>query len=95
MDRKSKRRQGEELARVRWLRDRPRAALTVDRYSDDWSQLAWVQVLGDVRIVEAEGGPDAMRALAGRYPAYRGRPPPGPLLELRPRRCLCWRAESA
>src|SRR5665648_147195 len=32
-----------EPARVRFLRRDPRAALTVDRYSDDWEELAWVQ----------------------------------------------------
>ena len=27
-----------------WVR--PQAAFTVDRYADDWGELAWVQVLG-------------------------------------------------
>ena len=77
---------------MRWLRRDPRAALTVDRYDDDWSRLAWVQVLGEVVVVDARGGAAALDALAARYSAYREQPPPGPLLELRPRRCLCWRA---
>jgi PPOX class probable F420-dependent enzyme len=92
VDRKPKRREGEELARVRWLRRHPRAALTVDRYDDDWSRLAWVQLLGEMRVVEPGQGAAALRALADRYPAYGEQPPPGPLLELRPQRCLCWRA---
>jgi PPOX class probable F420-dependent enzyme len=92
VDRKPKRRAGEELARVRWLRRDPRAALTVDRYREDWNELAWLQVLGEVRVVPVEEGGAALRALARRYPAYRDKAPPGPLLELRPRRCLCWRA---
>src|SRR5205085_8758992 len=32
-----------EPARVRRLRERPEAAVTIDRYDDDWSRLAWVQ----------------------------------------------------
>ena len=92
VDRKPKRRAGEELARVRWLRRDPRAALTVDRYREDWNELAWLQVLGEVRVVPVEENGAALRALARRYPAYRDEAPPGPLLELRPRRCLCWRA---
>ncbi|MGA8805535.1 MAG: pyridoxamine 5'-phosphate oxidase family protein, partial [Solirubrobacterales bacterium] len=45
-----------EPARLRYLRRDPRAALTVDHYSDDWEELAWVQVLGTVRILDqAEG----------------------------------------
>ncbi len=79
-------------ARIERLRARPQAALIVDRYEDDWTRLAWVQVLGDVTIVDAD--PDALRALQLRYPAYRGAPPPGPLLKLIPRRVLCWRASG-
>jgi PPOX class probable F420-dependent enzyme len=92
VDRKPKRLDGEQLARVRWLRRDPRAALTVDRYREDWRELAWLQVLGEVRVVPVEEGGAALRALARRYSAYRDEAPPGPLLELRPRRCLCWRA---
>ena len=94
VDEKPKRAPGEELARVRWLRARPQATLTVDHYSDDWSRLAWVQVLGRVDIVEAADARGALEALAARYPAYEQRPPPGPLLALRPQRCLSWRAEG-
>lgn len=94
VDDKPKRRTGEDLARVRWLRADPRAALTVDRYADDWSRLAWVQVLGEITVLDAAGQDDALAALAARYPAYAERAPRGPLLRLRPRRVLCWRASS-
>jgi PPOX class probable F420-dependent enzyme len=92
VDEKPKRVPGEELARVRWLRARPRAAITVDRYSDDWDRLAWVQVIGDVAILDPAGHGAALEALASRYPAYRERQPGGPLLRLTPERVLCWRA---
>src|SRR3569623_1546421 len=75
VDYKPKRRRGEDLARVRWLRADPRAALTVDRYAEDWSRLAWVQVLGVVTILGVAGHEDALAALAARYRAYRERPP--------------------
>jgi PPOX class probable F420-dependent enzyme len=91
-DHKRKRLQGERLARVRWLRARPRAALTVDRYDDDWSQLAWVQALGAVRIIDAASAPEAIAALAERYAPYRDRHPAGPVLALEPDRVLWWRA---
>ena len=77
---------------MRFLRRNPRAALTVDRYDDDWTRLAWVQILGDVQIVDAAAAPEAMAALAARYAPYRDAPPSGPLLALAPERCLCWRA---
>jgi len=78
-------------ARVRRLRADGRAALTVDRYDDDWARLAWVQVLGQVTVLE-DLREDVLAALADRYAQYRERPPRGPLLRLEPRRLLCWRA---
>ena len=81
-----------ELARVRWLRERPSAALTVDRYREDWSQLRWVQLLGTVSILDGPPSGAVLEALTRRYPPYREEPPPGPLLKLLPQRALCWRA---
>jgi PPOX class probable F420-dependent enzyme len=94
IDHKRKRRPGEELARVRWLRARPRAALTVDHYDDDWSSLAWVQALGTVRVADASDAPAAISALVDRYPQYRERTPVGPVLMLTPERLVWWRASS-
>ena len=91
VDHKPKRVERRELARVRWLRRNPAAALTVDRYSDDWERLAWVQALGQIEVLdEVEAG--VLEALAGKYAQYRERPPAGPFLRLRPERLLCWRA---
>jgi PPOX class probable F420-dependent enzyme len=95
VDEKPKRNPGEELARVRFLRTDPRAALTVDRYSDDWAGLAWVQVLGEVAISAAADAAEGLDALIEKYPQYSESPPPGPLLELAPKRCLFWRAERS
>ena len=94
VDEKPKRARGDELARVRFLRRDPRAALTVDRYSEDWEELAWVQVLGEVRILErSDSAADAgLASLTNKYEPYRESPPPGPLLALDPERCLFWRA---
>ncbi len=83
-----------EPARVRYLRRRPEAALLVDRYSDDWDELAWVQVLGRVGVVEAAAAPEALDALCAKYPPYRARRPRGPLLKLEVERALSWRAED-
>jgi PPOX class probable F420-dependent enzyme len=87
IDRKPKR--TAEPARVRRLRRRPEAALLVDRYDDDWSRLAWVELRGSVSIEPA--GP-ALEALAARYEQYRAEPPPGPLLRLEVERATWWRA---
>lgn len=92
VDHKPKRRPGAELTRVRWLRARPRAALTVDRYDDDWSELAWVQAVGTVQVLEASDAPEAIAALTDRYRQYRRRPPAGPVLALDPARFVWWQA---
>jgi PPOX class probable F420-dependent enzyme len=94
IDDKPKRDPAAEPARLRFLRRDPRAALTVDRYSDEWERLAWVQVLGEVRIVGPEAAPAGMLGLVHKYEPYRASPPPGPLLRLDPSRCLHWRASS-
>jgi PPOX class probable F420-dependent enzyme len=92
VDEKPKRASGQELARVRFLRRDPRAALTVDRYSEKWAELGWVQVLGSVRIVEVGDAAAGLASLVEKYDPYRRSPPPGPLLALEPKRCLFWRA---
>jgi PPOX class probable F420-dependent enzyme len=81
-----------EPARVRYLRRRPDAALLVDVYDDDWSRLAWVQVLGRVEVVTVDAAPEAVAALAAKYEPYAKRTPPGPLLRLEVERALHWRA---
>jgi PPOX class probable F420-dependent enzyme len=95
VDDKPKRADSGELARVRYLRRDPRAALTVDHYSDRWEELAWVQVLGRVEIVDAGSSGAALEALCRKYEPYRQAPPPGPLLALEPGRSLYWRAADA
>jgi PPOX class probable F420-dependent enzyme len=92
VDHKPKHVPRERLARLRWLRARPRAALTVDHYEEDWSRLAWVQAIGPVAILDAEDAPDAVAALTSRYTQYREHAPKGPVLSLTPDRIVWWRA---
>jgi PPOX class probable F420-dependent enzyme len=83
-----------EPARVRCLRRRPEAALLLDVYDDDWTRLAWVQLLGRVTILPADAAPEAVAALAAKYEQYADRAPPGPLLRLDVKRALHWRAAA-
>ena len=48
----------------------------VDVYDDDWSRLAWVQLLGKVDVLPVDSAPEAMEALAGKYAPYAARTPP-------------------
>lgn len=93
IDQKPKR--SPEPARLRHLRRRPEAALLVDVYDDDWSRLAWVQLLGTVEVVPADSAPAAMEALAAKYVPYSERRPPGPLLRLSVERSRQWRSTGS
>jgi PPOX class probable F420-dependent enzyme len=94
VDHKPKRVAGEQLARVRWLQARPRAALTVDHYEDDWSRLQWVQAIGEVTLLDARSAPDELAALRERYVQYREASPPGPVIVLEPDRLVWWRSAT-
>jgi PPOX class probable F420-dependent enzyme len=89
VDRKPKR--TAEPARVARLRRSPWVSFLVDRYDDDWTRLAWVELRGPVSVEPL--GP-AVEALAAKYPQYVSEPPQGPLLRLAPERCGCWRASQ-
>ncbi len=62
------------LARVRDIRADPRVTVLVDRWDEDWAQLAWLRVQGSAGILEpATAGTDhaaAVEALRIRYPRY-------------------------
>jgi PPOX class probable F420-dependent enzyme len=92
VDHKRKQLAGDRLARVRWLRARPAAALTVDQYNEDWSELAWVQAVGNVEVLAVADAPLAIAALVERYEQYVAHAPAGPVLALHPDRLLWWRA---
>ena len=59
---------GPELARIKNVEARSKAAFLVDRWSEDWDQLGWVMVRGDA-VVEEQGAVTEM--LLERYPQYR------------------------
>jgi PPOX class probable F420-dependent enzyme len=59
------------LARVRDIVDRPAVTLLVDRWSEDWTELAWVRLHGEAALIEAGEAPTAViDALRVKYPQY-------------------------
>ena len=59
------------LARVRDIAARPEVTLLVDRWSEDWSELAWLRLSGRAEMVEAADIPGGIvGALRARYPQY-------------------------
>jgi PPOX class probable F420-dependent enzyme len=80
--------------RIQRLQTDPRAAITVDRYDDDWARLAWVQAVGRVAVIAIEGHERIIDQLTNRYPAYRDMSPKGPLLRLSPELVIWWSASG-
>jgi PPOX class probable F420-dependent enzyme len=77
LDEKPKR--GEDvraLARVADILKRPEVTLLFDRWSEDWSRLAWLRARGSASLMEplddAEAHSAAVDALRTKYPQYRG-----------------------
>jgi PPOX class probable F420-dependent enzyme len=56
------------LARVRDIRERPAVTLLVDRWSEDWAELAWLRVEGRASVVASTAA--VVAALRAKYPQY-------------------------
>jgi PPOX class probable F420-dependent enzyme len=61
-----------ELARVRDILARPGVALLVHRWSEDWSELGWLRLGGEGRLVEAGEYAPVIATLRAKYPQYAG-----------------------
>jgi PPOX class probable F420-dependent enzyme len=64
-----------ELARVRDIVARPGVSLLVDRWSEDWAELAWLRLDGVATLLEPTGSTadehgQALGLLRQRYPQY-------------------------
>ena len=85
------------LARVRDILDRPSVALLVERWSEDWSKLAWLRLTGRASLVEPALVPAAViGALRERYPQYAGHDLESrPMLAVDVERAVRWAASDA
>ena len=63
-----------DLARVRDIRARSGVALLVQRWSEDWSELAWLRLRGEASLVDPSDAPSrhaaAVAALRAKYAQY-------------------------
>lgn len=80
------------LKRLDNVRANSAVSLLVDHYDDtDWSQLWWVRVDGDARVVES--GPEhdsALAVLVEKHPQYQQTPPPGAVVAIDHLRWRSW-----
>ena len=80
------------LKRLRNIQENPAVALTVDRWDEDWSRLAWIMLRGNADIladgVEHDAAQERLRA---RYTQYRSMDiAPLPVIAIRISRVLGW-----
>lgn len=64
-----------DLARVRDIEERPRVAVLVDVWSEDWAELGWIRLAGSARLIEPDGRADgehgrAIGLLRQKYSQY-------------------------
>ncbi len=86
---------GRPLSRLRNIDADPRVTLLIDRYDDDWEQLAWLRIEGDAIAVDATAWPAALTALRARYAQYREMAlERRPLVIVTPRHHVSWRWQT-
>jgi PPOX class probable F420-dependent enzyme len=81
------------LRRLDNMRARPSVCLLADVYDDDWTRLWWARADGAATVLATD--PDAVDALAVRYPAYVERRPAGPVVSVEVTAWTGWAAAGA
>lgn len=72
IDQKPKSGDARRLKRLRNIAANPQAAVIIDRYDADWTQLGWIMLRGPAQIIDAGNEHvQAQDALRLRYPPYR------------------------
>lgn len=98
LDAKPKRVTPRQLKRIRNILENPRVALVLDRYSEDWSELAYVMIRGEATLVEPEDDEHtvAIHLLRDRYPQYRAMPiHKQPVITIRPTSVVGWGSQTS
>jgi PPOX class probable F420-dependent enzyme len=94
IDEKPKRARGTGLKRMRNIAENPYIALVADHYEDDWTQLAYVMIRGEARIVDDnEEYMLVLRNLRDKYLPYRTMqlsPDRNPIVRITPGRVNIW-----
>jgi coenzyme F420-0:L-glutamate ligase / coenzyme F420-1:gamma-L-glutamate ligase len=97
LDEKPKRVDDAVLRRVQDIVANPLVCLLVDRYSENWERLAWLQLRGRAALIQpgADDHTQGIAALRARYPQYRSMElERRPVVEIRPERIVSWRVNG-
>ena len=96
LDWKPKRAALTRLRRVRNLLQNPQAALLIDHYNADWSQLWYLLLTGPAQLLTEPADPerlDAIQLLQQKYPQYRTMDiAANPVIRLTVERAVSWDA---
>ncbi len=95
LDAKPKRVGWQHLKRVRNIMVNPQVALVVDRYMEDWQQLAYLLIQGTAELVQPHTDEQqrAVTLLRTRYPQYQTMPiDVQPVIAMRPQSVVAWSA---
>ena len=96
IDKKQKRLVPEKLARVRHIKVRPRVALLIDEYYEEWTRLWYVLVRGTAKLIPKSATRErakVIRQLRKKYPQYAGGtmlPDDAPIIRITPERIAFW-----
>ena len=96
LDQKPKSAELTGLRRVRNILENPRAALVVDHYDPDWTQLWYILLSGSAQLLEDDPGEAeerrrAVRLLRQKYPQYRTMDiDDSPVIKITPHRATAW-----
>ena len=96
LDQKPKRAALTRLRRVRNILENPQAALVVDHYESDWTQLWYILLLGTAQLLEdgegeAEERGQAIQLLRQKYPQYREMNiDDNPVIKITPLQATAW-----
>lgn len=95
LDGKPKRVEGLQLQRVRNITANEQVAVVIDTYSEDWQQLAWVQLRGHASLISDGIDYDSgIVLLREKYPQYAVTPLLGrPLIQISQLQTRSWRAD--
>lgn len=89
IDRKPK--TGKRLGRLANLDANPHVALLADRWTEDWTRLAWVMVRGRGELRPATQSAAEVEAIIARYHEYRDTLVDSDVIEIVPESILWWR----
>jgi PPOX class probable F420-dependent enzyme len=95
VDQKPKRVSAQRLARLRNIQRRPRVALLIDHYEDDWARLWYVLIRGKATVLPSSARrqrASAVRRLRAKYPQYaRGMlADEATIIQIQVQQVTCW-----